>query len=51
MLDKLNKLLVTDRREAVAFTWVSGDAVQGDRDTLIASPDKSKTVPVGLLEL
>ena len=51
MLDKLNELLVADHRKTVAFTWVTGDAVQGERDTLISTPDKSKTVPVGLLEL
>ena len=51
MLDKLNELLLADNRQAVSFTWVTGDAVQGERDTLISTPDKSKRVPVGLLEL
>ena len=51
MLDKLNELLLADNRQPVSFTWVTGEAVQGERDTLISTPDKTQTVPVGLLEL
>ena len=51
MLDKLNELLLADNRQPVSFTWVTGEAVQGERDMLISTPDKTQTVPVGLLEL